>query len=53
MSRCEDCHVENTVPFVEANLRSLTAKAAGKLNVLALNCDSLGVDRAKICVLEL
>jgi len=40
------------VPIVEANLRSLSAKAAGKLNVLALNCDSLGVDRAKICVLE-
>ena len=33
-------------------LRALTTKAAGKLDVLGLDGDALGVDGAKVCVLE-
>ena len=37
---------------VESSLRALTAEAAGKLDVLALNGHALGVDRAQVGVLE-
>lgn len=39
-------------PPVSAHLRALTAEAAGQLDVLGLDGDTLGVDGAEVGVLE-
>jgi histone H3 len=39
-------------PTAKSNLRALTTEAAGKLDVLGLDGDTLGVDGAEVGVLE-
>jgi len=40
------------VSIVEESLRSLSTKAAGELDILRLNCNSLGVNGTQVCVFK-